>query len=291
MKENPPAGLPFVKSVLHPTDFSEASERAFAHALAIALLRQTEFTILHVDPDKPDDVEWNRFPGVRKTLERWGLLGKDSPRSAVYEELKVSVRKLTMKSRHPVLATARYAADHDVDLLVLATEGREGLSRWLDRCDAEAMARWTRTMTLFVPADAARDIVALDDGDLTLRNVLVPVDTKPDPAAAIEFARRAAEVMGDGDVTITLLHVGDAALPTPALVEGDGWTWRHEQRKGDPVDEIVTAADALAADLIVMTTAGHEGLVDALRGSTTEKVTRRAPCPLLAVPAGAFGDV
>jgi nucleotide-binding universal stress UspA family protein len=52
------------------------------------------------------------------------------------------------------------------------------------------------------------------------------------------------------------------------------------------VDEIVAAADTWAADLIVMATAGHSGVLDALRGSTTERVLRRARCPVLAVPAG-----
>ena len=94
------------------------------------------------------------------------------------------------------------------DLLVVATEGREGVARWLHGSVAEAMARWTRTMTLFVPADAEREIVALADGNLTLNNVLIPVDHSPDPSAAIEFARRAAEIIGEGNVTITLLYVG-----------------------------------------------------------------------------------
>jgi nucleotide-binding universal stress UspA family protein len=108
MKNDLPSHLPLVQSVLHPTDFSPASERAFAHALAISLLRQTAFTIVHVTSDSADDVQWNRFPPVRKTLERWGLLEKDSPQSAVYEELNMRVRKLALKGRHPVVATARF---------------------------------------------------------------------------------------------------------------------------------------------------------------------------------------
>jgi nucleotide-binding universal stress UspA family protein len=41
----------------------------------------------------------------------------------------------------------------------------------------------------------------------------------------------------------------------------------------------------LQADLIVMATAGEQGLLEMLRGSTTDKVLRGARCPLLAVPA------
>jgi nucleotide-binding universal stress UspA family protein len=34
----------------------------------------------------------------------------------------------------------------------------------------------------------------------------------------------------------------------------------------------------------VMTTEGHDSMLDMLRGSTTERVLRGARCPLLALP-------
>ena len=56
-------------------------------------------------------------------------------------------------------------------------------------------------------------------------------------------------------------------------------------RDGDPVDEIAAAAELVRADLVVMPTEGRQGVFDALRGSTTERVLRRVRCPVLAVPA------
>lgn len=61
---------PFVRSVLHPSDFSEASHAAFTSALAIALYRQASFTILHVVPRSQAVDVWSNSPPVRKTLER-----------------------------------------------------------------------------------------------------------------------------------------------------------------------------------------------------------------------------
>jgi nucleotide-binding universal stress UspA family protein len=40
-------------------------------------------------------------------------------------------------------------------------------------------------------------------------------------------------------------------------------------------------------NLIVMSTDGRNGFLDALRGSHSERVLRRIPCPLLAIPAEA----
>jgi nucleotide-binding universal stress UspA family protein len=56
-------------------------------------------------------------------------------------------------------------------------------------------------------------------------------------------------------------------------------------RQGPLVETIVEVGDELRADLIVMATAGHKGFLDALRGSTTEGVLRKARRALLAAPA------
>jgi len=82
-----------------------------------------------------------------------------------------------------------------------------------------------------------------------------------------------------------LLHVGDAHFPAQRLENGPNWSWRVKTCAGDSVAQIIKTANEIQAELIVMTTTGHNGVLDVLRGSTTEQVLRRSPCPLLAVPA------
>lgn len=53
--------------------------------------------------------------------------------------------------------------------------------------------------------------------------------------------------------------------------------------KGDPVHEIVNYAKEQNIDMIIMGTHGRSGLNHMLVGSTTEKVMRHAPCPVLTV--------
>jgi Universal stress protein family len=137
-----------------------------------------------------------------------------------------------------------------------------------------------------VPDEADRSIVSSVDGRLRLQNVLIPVDHTPDPTAAIEFATRIAAVIGDGKVGITLLHVGaERDAPRPPVVDGDSWSVVRMCREGDPAVEIAAVAEHVEADLIAMSTAGRSGVFEALQGSTTERVLRRARCPLLAVPS------
>ena len=91
-------------------------------------------------------------------------------------------------------------------------------------------------------------------------------------------------------VRIDLLHVGDGdtrLAPGEADVDDDQFTWRRPFRTGDIVEEVSRAALELEVDLIAMSTRGHHGFLDVLRGSTTEQVLRRAPCPVLAAPVAA----
>ena len=284
---NPPssAETPVVQSVLHPTDLSDASARAFAHALAIALLRETKLTILNVGTRAQGDSPWTDFPGVRETLVAWGLLEPGSSRSAVYDELKIRVKKVAIGSRDPLTAILDFQRETPSDLIVLATHGRDGLPRWILGSVSEPLARKSQTMTLFVPA-GGRGFVSPRDGSFSLRNILIPVDHDPRPDAAIQFATRSAEAIGRDPVAITVLHVGESRSPEVELPEGSAWSWSRVQREGDAVERIVETAAEVSADLIIMVTAGHRGILDALRGSTTERVLRSAPCPLLAVPAG-----
>jgi nucleotide-binding universal stress UspA family protein len=53
---------------------------------------------------------------------------------------------------------------------------------------------------------------------------------------------------------------------------------------GSPADRIVARASALPADLIVMGTHGSRGFEHLVLGSVTERVLRRARCPVITVP-------
>jgi len=181
MPQRNDARPPFIESIVHPTDFSAASERAFAHALALAVLRRASLTLLHVGSDLHGD--WSGFPAVRAILERWGMLKPGTEQAAVFEEVGVRVTKRAIASRFPALAVVDYLDEAPTDLLVVATEGRDGAARWLQGSVAEAMSRWSKTMTLFVSAQTERSIVSLADGNLTLNNVLIPVDHAPDANA------------------------------------------------------------------------------------------------------------
>lgn len=144
---------------------------------------------------------------------------------------------------------------------------------------------------------------------IDLHRILVPTDFSKHSANALTYATAFAEKFG---AELYFLHVvQDLALfipdmvtvappPTPTVEQLsvavqaafdriikenqlERFTLHREVREGTPFYEIIQFAREKDIDLIVMGTHGHSGLAHVLLGSVTEKVVRKAPCPVLTV--------
>jgi nucleotide-binding universal stress UspA family protein len=141
-----------------------------------------------------------------------------------------------------------------------------------------------------------------------IQKILVPIDFSPHAAEATAWA---ADLARRYDASLTLLHVLQPvamALPegyvlmsanalSDLMTELDRALARARKDveaterispetklvQGAPFAEIVQFARDGGFDLIVMGTHGRTGLKHALLGSVTEKVVRKAPCPVLTV--------
>jgi nucleotide-binding universal stress UspA family protein len=272
-----------LSSIFHPSDFSPGDDGAFLHAVKLALGAKAELDILHANPDAKE-IDWDDFPSVREALERWGLISPGSSKEEV-RQLGIEVHKVKRSGDDPVRTILKYLAEHEPDLIVLATHQRCGLSRWINRSIAEPIARHSRLMTLFVPRRVV-GFVSTENGSVRLQRILVPIDHSPEPQQALEAAACVARALSCDKVQFTLLHVGEVGgAPQPELPLRPGWTFETCAATGDVVEQILNACEDRDADLIVMPTRGRDGFLDALRGSTTEQVLRGARCPVLAVPA------
>lgn len=148
-------------------------------------------------------------------------------------------------------------------------------------------------------------------------NILCPVDFTESSTRALGHAATLARWY---DARLTVLHVVptfDPALLRPTELEGSVQFVQPPSRddvtselgraveatgaalptvelavdSGDPVTTIVDRAIATPADLVVMGTHGRGGFERLLLGSVTEKVLRKAPCPVLTVPPHATGTL
>jgi nucleotide-binding universal stress UspA family protein len=162
-----------VQTIVHPTDFSDTSAVAFAHALRIALAMRGLLYLVHIaESESPN--EYDGFPHIRHTLARWGLMNESDLPEAV-GKLGIKVAKIGLKPHDPLRALLHFLKEHPSDLIVLATHGRDGVAHWLHGSIAEELSRTAKLPTLFVPP-TARGFVDQNTGKLYLSQVLVPVD-------------------------------------------------------------------------------------------------------------------
>jgi nucleotide-binding universal stress UspA family protein len=130
------------------------------------------------------------------------------------------------------------------------------------------------------------------------QKILCPIELETKSATALEVAGRLAACEG---AAVRIVHVVTPPLPRPLEPVRDWETTVNDRLRqiadryfgdrrcetlvvqGDPPAAIISAAEDFEADLIVMTTHGHTGLKRVLLGSTTERVVRESPIPVLTV--------
>ena len=133
-------------------------------------------------------------------------------------------------------------------------------------------------------------LVARPAGKDFPRRIVHATDGSPESLGAARIAGRLA---GSHDADVITVHVdgdgGEAraiAEESVALIESSGREPRHETRHGTAHREIVGAAEAADADLIVIGNRGRTGL-KAL-GSVSEHVVHRGPCSVLVARRAAY---
>lgn len=145
---------------------------------------------------------------------------------------------------------------------------------------------------------------------IRIEQILCPVDFSDFSRRALDHALAIARWY---KAAVTLLHVQPIVVPMPmtpeiipslvltpeyrehlleslrkfAETEGAGVPLRFELREGAAAREIGTVAAELGSDLVVMGTHGASGFERFVLGSVTERVLRKAPCPVMTVPPAA----
>jgi nucleotide-binding universal stress UspA family protein len=142
----------------------------------------------------------------------------------------------------------------------------------------------------------------------TMKRILIATDGSPSALTAVEFGLDLAE---EHDAWPFFIHVAPAleVLPAGGYSFGIGAAVPHKPdahdeapldsaaqlaaardidsvtklASGDPVDEIVSYADLIEADCIVVGSRGHGALTSVLLGSVSRGVLHRARCPVTVV--------
>jgi nucleotide-binding universal stress UspA family protein len=149
-------------------------------------------------------------------------------------------------------------------------------------------------------------VIELVPSLLKIKSILVPLDFSDPSKKALIYAVRMAEQFGSRIIMLSVIE--PVATPDftyhPLITETDAvkksvtkrldalcqelkvpgnLIERKIVRYGTPFAEITSAARTLKVDLIIVTTHGYTGLKHVIMGSTSERVVRHAPCPVLTV--------
>jgi nucleotide-binding universal stress UspA family protein len=269
------------KAVALLTDFSEASDEAFAHALALALAYKHHLYLLHVKNPGTEPV-WSSFPHVRDTLTRWGAIDADAAQSEVETKLGIKVAKVEIESEDIAGGILDFTLKHPTNVIVMATRGREGLNRLLYGSKAEEIFHRTQVLPAIFIGPEARGFVDKSNGQIRLERILIPVAHSPSPISSLGTLASLLAPLGISSAAFQFMHVGDSEPQITVRAT----TQCHPScpRAGRGNDFAHCPGTPRRHDRNA--NAGRDGFLDALRGSTTEQVLRRAPCPVLAIPTG-----
>ena len=207
-----------------------------------------------------------------------------------------------------------YARAHAIDLVVMATHGRSGLSRFWFGSVADALLRTCSLPVLLIRPEEGQGPARFVDGG-AFDHVLVPLDGTQAAHAAVEPARQLAAAFGgrisllriltlpyqalDGIVPATIVFTPEDAAAVQEAADQDLARAAASVRTGGVAVEtaIVTAASVPKAildfaaqhdvGLIAVATHARTGLDRIIVGSVVDKVIRGAPCPVFVVRARA----
>ncbi|CAN5547244.1 universal stress protein [soil metagenome] len=274
-----------IKKVLYPTDLSMSAEAAFPHAALIARHFGAQLHAVYAQHDEdPEDLSKAR-------LLPWSA---DS-------EVPLDITEVHLEASTPAEGILNYAAEEDIDLIVMGTQGKRGLRKLIMGSVAQRVVRGAKCPVLTV----ARDWSETESHDV--KRLLVPIDFSVRSEGALKHAAALAEAY---DAKVDIVHAIDVpSLPNPYHA-GLVWTdplpqirvrtnealrelaSKHlsKDRIGEIVAEvgsaagiILDAADRLKSDLILMSTHGLTGVKRFALGSVAERVVQNAACPVFTI--------
>ncbi len=299
-----------LRNLLVPVYFDETSGAAVEYAAYFARRHGARIHLLHVVPTD----ELHLLRPLYKPEESGGAdedhadavarRGLQKIASTLLPEFTVNI--LTNHDADPVRGILTVEEHCNADLVILSTQARTGISRLIQRNVAERVARESRRPVLVTQRKVSVP------REQPFRTILCPIDLDGQHMQSIDHARGLAE---DSDGGVRLLHViptSEMFLSRPVYGQEPGNEGnfvraehcarlamseiakerlagvRHEidvHVSPDPVKTILDVERDIRADVMVMVTQGLTGLIHLIVGSVTERVIRKAYCPVLSVHA------
>jgi nucleotide-binding universal stress UspA family protein len=291
--------------ILCATDFSDFSNHTISYGIALAKEFEAKLFVSHVI-DLSSVAIYGEFQLDPVGQQNRIMQDADAQLKKLAGDQEISWEPLITVGK-PADEISRAVEEKDIDLVITATRGRSGLKRIILGSVTERLMR-TLSCPLLVVNSPEHKFVSVADQAVKIKKILVGCDFSPDSGQAFEHALSLAQ---EFQAELHLAHVIESPTQpelkqedTPVSeeiqqdyrdllsrklkemvpVEARYWCTPHTSiLEGQPYEEIVRYAESQDMDMIVLGVRGH-GLVKTLfLGSTTDRVVRRSPCPVLSV--------
>ncbi|MCU4717051.1 universal stress protein [Halapricum hydrolyticum] len=281
--------------ILLPFDGSEGAAGVLHHAAELAHWYDATIQVLYVADTARDSV--TVVDG--ETVDVLARQGEDIVDEAAktLDTLGASYTTDVVQG-NPAPTIIEYAEQYGLDLVVMPTHGREGLSRYLIGSVSEKVVRLSPVPVLTVRMQPDETL------EFPYENILIPTDGSP---AATYAAEQTLSLAASLDATVHVLSVvDDTALGlgvrstmsgkeseeaatdavdtvvSEAETRGVTNTVGHIEH-GKPVEEILDCIESNDIHAVGMGTTGRRGTDRILLGSVAEKTVRSAPVPVMTI--------
>jgi nucleotide-binding universal stress UspA family protein len=268
-----------VSTILVPLDGSGLSRHALPYASYLAEAMNTRLVLFHAYRAKTEDAETDpELDLVREHADLASGLRQRGINAATW---------LSYDEPGPAIVTA--VADLQVDLIVMSTHGRSGVSQLLYGSVADDVVRSVGAPILLVTAHARP---RWTDG-CGLR-LLIPLDGSPFAETALGPTGDLARSLGAQIVLLRIpssrsgglgaLEEADRYVEQVATgLRADGLDVEVRVQIGSPAQVIARAVDELSPTLVVMATHGRGALSRFVVGSVASDVLRNVAAPVLLI--------
>jgi nucleotide-binding universal stress UspA family protein len=280
-----------LKNILFATDFEALASRALQFAVALAhrydaklyaahVIPQTAFAYAH--PESMDRILKEAYDYAGYELNQ--IVGPLKHRGCSCEAL--------VAEGNPGEVITRLAESHEADLIVVGTGSREGVGKLLLGSVAEEIIREAPCAVLTVGPHVASDPAA------GFQSIVCAADFSPGSARAAGLAFLLAQ---EYNAHLTLVHVVAGILKDSPNLATELTEYRLREllpaelelryepqmlvERGPVADRIVSVANELSADLIVMGARGAGAFAETAShfGSIAHKIVTLAACPVMTV--------
>ena len=273
--------------IIVPLDCSKLAEVALPYAEELAAKMGSEIVLLTVFESEETQTMENYYWYIKKIEEATKGYAEKYLESGTEKEIKVTT---ATRTGNPAEGIIEYTLKSSYPLIVMASHGRSGMSRWAVGSIADKVVRAgnSQPVMLIRSNDSHSDI---RDKRL-LKKVLVPLDGSFESEAVIPYVSYIAFKL---EMELTLLQVVPETNHTDKDAEDYlksmcrkiediiNFPVNYQVGVGSAAEYIIDLADELTFDLVAMSTRGMNRKNPLSMGSVAQKVFLGGNTPLLLI--------